>query len=61
MTHMSGNAGVVSGSGELAHRIEAYTDGEECTLFPESCSEEVLLTHWITAEEGAFVDLADMR
>lgn len=47
--------------GDLAHRIEEYADGEECTLFPAACDEHALLTRWITAEEGDFVDLVEMR
>ena len=46
---------------ELSHRIESYEEGNECTLFPADCGEFDLLTHWITAREGDFVDLADMQ
>jgi hypothetical protein len=60
MSRHSGKPEVVSERG-LAHRIEDYDDGEECTLFPAGCDDQVLLTHWITASEGSFVDLADMR
>ena len=61
MAHRSENVGTLQRGGDLAHRIEAYSDGEECTLFPECVPEEDLVTHWITAEDGAFVDLAEMR
>lgn len=61
MSRHSGKPEVVSERGDLAHRIEEYDDGEACTLFPSACDDHALLTHWITAEEGAFVDLAAMR
>lgn len=47
--------------GDLAHRIEEYADGAECTLYPASCDGEALLTRWMTASEGSFVDLEGMR
>ncbi|MFB6113447.1 MAG: hypothetical protein ABEJ58_05005 [Halodesulfurarchaeum sp.] len=61
---MSRHVGTPTGiatSRELAHRIETYEDGRECTLYPSGCVDYDLLTHWITAREGDFVDLADMR
>ena len=61
---MSRHSGTYEGEterGDLAHRIEEYADGEECTLFPAACDEQALMTRWITAGEGDFVDLADMR
>ena len=61
MAHRSENVSSFQGGGDLVHRIEAYADGEECTLFPECVPEEDLVTRWITAEDGAFVDLAEMR
>lgn len=61
MSRGSGTAEEVSESGDLVHRIEAYDDGEECTLFPAVCDETDLLTRWITAEDGDFVDLDEMR
>ncbi|WP_254766851.1 DUF7511 domain-containing protein [Salinilacihabitans rarus] len=33
----------------------------ECALFPREASEEELLTTWITAHEGSYVDLESMR
>jgi hypothetical protein len=42
-------------------RIDA-SDGERtCTLFPADASGDELVTTWVTAEEGAFVDAADWR
>jgi hypothetical protein len=32
-----------------------------CTIFPLDVAEEELLTTWISAEEGSFVPLAEMR
>ena len=32
-----------------------------CTIFPLDVGEEELLTTWISAEEGSFVPLAEMR
>ena len=61
MSRGSGTTEAVSESGDLAHRIESYEDGEECTLFPAVCDDTALLTRWITAAEGDFVDLDEMR
>lgn len=33
----------------------------ECTIFPPGADENDLLTTWITAVEGSFVDLTDWR
>lgn len=42
--------------------VVAYPDeNDECTIFPVDADEVDLLTRWITAEEGSFVDLIDMR
>lgn len=42
--------------------IVAYPDEtDECTIFPSDADEIDLLTMWISAEEGSFVDLAEMR
>lgn len=48
-------------SGGLAHRVEHVEDGTTCTLFPIECEDADLVTHWITAKEGSFVDLTEMR
>jgi hypothetical protein len=34
---------------------------DECTLYPEDAAEEDLVTEWITAEEGSYVELESMR
>lgn len=46
----------------LEHVTVEYEDAPDaCTMYPRTCSEDDLATHWITAEEGAFVDLTTMR
>ncbi|UPW01416.1 hypothetical protein M0R88_04765 [Halorussus gelatinilyticus] len=34
---------------------------DECTLYPPDADDEALVAEWITAEEGSFVDLDEMR
>lgn len=47
---------------ELEHVTVEYEDAPSaCTLYPRRCSESDLVTHWITAEEGSFVDRSDVR
>ena len=61
---MSRHSGTYDGDserGDLAHRIEDYAGGAECTLYPATCEESALVTRWITAEAGSFVDLSEMR
>jgi len=42
--------------------IEEYDDApDECTIFPCSAKAESVTTEWITAREGSFVALADVR
>ncbi len=42
-----------------------FVDGDggqtECTLYPRHTDADELVTHWITAREGSFVDLRSMR
>ncbi|MFB6107941.1 MAG: hypothetical protein ABEJ82_03750 [Haloplanus sp.] len=48
--------------GHLAATVETYPDApDECTLFPADADPETLLTTWLSAEEGSFVDCAEMR
>ena len=61
---MSRHSGAYEGDverGDLAHRIEEYADGAECTLYPATCDAAALVTRWMTATEGSFVDLEEMR
>ncbi|WP_129114412.1 DUF7511 domain-containing protein [Halegenticoccus tardaugens] len=34
---------------------------DQCTLYPREASEEEILTSWISADEGSFVSLVDVR
>jgi hypothetical protein len=34
---------------------------DECMLYPADADEEALVTEWITAEEGSYVELDSMR
>lgn len=34
---------------------------DECTIWPHNASGSALLTEWVTAEEGSFVSLEEMR
>lgn len=46
----------------FAARIETYEDRPaECTVFPVDVSPDDRLTTWMTAREGSFVRLAEMR
>ncbi|WP_255170504.1 DUF7511 domain-containing protein [Natrononativus amylolyticus] len=47
---------------ELDHiTVENDDAPNECAVFPREATEEELMTHWITAHEGSFVDLGAMR
>ncbi|SFB71225.1 hypothetical protein SAMN05444422_101397 [Halobiforma haloterrestris] len=47
---------------ELDHvTVENDNAPDECAVFPRAASEEELMTNWIAAHEGAFVDLESMR
>jgi hypothetical protein len=42
--------------------VEEHDEGPaECTLFPCNVDGVELMTTWITAQEGSFVDLESMR
>jgi len=46
----------------LDHTIEAVgSDKEQCTMYPSTVDEEGRLTSWITACDGAFVGLDEVR
>ncbi|MFB6120507.1 MAG: hypothetical protein ABEJ68_05255 [Halobacteriaceae archaeon] len=50
----------------IAARLESavaeYPDApDECTIYPADATDEALMTTWISAEEGSFVDLDEMR
>lgn len=47
---------------ELDHiTVENDDAPDECAVFPREATEEELMTAWITAQEGSFVDLESMR
>ncbi|WP_148414870.1 hypothetical protein [Haloferax sp. KTX1] len=42
--------------------VAPYDDApDECTIFPAGLSEDELLTTWLSAQEGGYVALAEMR
>lgn len=47
-------------------RLECVTvtndDGADvCTMYPPSCDDDRIATHWITARDESFVSLEEMR
>lgn len=55
----SGDAdGLVDDGPALTARVTTTDNGRsQCTIHPESAMDEDVTTRWITAEEGAFVEL----
>jgi hypothetical protein len=48
--------------GEYAAIVVPADDSPpECTIFPLDATEDELLTTWVSAEEGSFVALDEMR
>ncbi|MFB6104952.1 MAG: transcriptional regulator [Halobacteriaceae archaeon] len=47
--------------GLAAEIVVARHGPAECTLFPPDATDLELMTHWITAREGSFASLEDMR
>lgn len=45
----------------LVARIVHYETGDELTMFPAISTGVDLLSRWLTAEEGSWVDLEEMR
>lgn len=45
----------------VAEVVSTDSHGLECTIFPEDAEGLDLMTRWITADEGAFVALEDVR
>ncbi|MFC4450898.1 DUF7511 domain-containing protein [Halorussus aquaticus] len=41
--------------------VERDSGSDECTLYPMEASDEALVTEWMTAEEGSYVRLDEMR
>lgn len=46
--------------GDVCAIIEAGAE-TECTLYPDGVDGVALMTHWLTAGEGSFVALSEMR
>jgi hypothetical protein len=44
--------------GDVTEREDAP---DECTIWPHNASGSALLAEWVTAEEGSFVSLEEMR
>ncbi|MCU4741002.1 hypothetical protein OB955_13115 [Halobacteria archaeon AArc-m2/3/4] len=54
--------GTESGRSATFEHVVVNDDGAtECTIFPSSCDDEEIVTHWLTAKRGSFVDLASMQ
>ncbi|WP_263020448.1 DUF7511 domain-containing protein [Natronobiforma cellulositropha] len=48
--------------GEFEHVIVMSDDEPaECTIFPRDCTDEEILTTWVSAQSGSFVALETMR
>lgn len=43
------------------HAIVESEHGPECTIYPEACDADEIVTQWVTACEGSFVSIADVR
>lgn len=42
--------------------VARYSDApDECTISPAAVDGDALLTTWLSAQEGSYVDLAEMR
>lgn len=47
---------------ELVARVVTADDGTElCTIYPQHVEDAAQTTTWVSAEEGSFVDLTDVR
>jgi len=46
---------------ETAEIIVSQNRPAECTVFPPDATDFERLTTWITAKEGSFISLEDMR
>lgn len=57
VSDVSGNA-----DAELEHVVVMNDDEPaECTIFPHECTDDEILTNWVTAQSGSFVPLETMR
>ena len=47
---------------ELEHTVQHYDDQPtQCTIYPPAAERDHMFTQWISATEGAFVDVDAMR
>lgn len=61
-SHRNGSNLGADPSPELDHvTIDNGEEADECAIFPADAPEEELMTNWISAIEGSFVDLESMR
>ncbi|WP_207586681.1 DUF7511 domain-containing protein [Halomontanus rarus] len=49
------------GSATFEHVVVNDDGTAECTIFPSSCDDEEIVTNWLTAKRGSFVDLESME
>jgi hypothetical protein len=58
-----GSTGTASAPGDgLVARLEAREGApDQCTLHPTDVDDVELMTRWLTADEGGYVDVASMR
>lgn len=54
----TGDAGPAELRADVTRRED---EPDECTIWPHDASGNALLTEWVTAEEGSFVPLPEMR
>ncbi|MFB6255489.1 MAG: hypothetical protein ABEH58_01980 [Haloplanus sp.] len=46
----------------LEHTIEAVgSDGEQCTIYPQTVDEDGRLTEWIMSDDNAFVAIDEIQ
>lgn len=50
-----------TGASGFEHAIVESEHGAECTIFPEACGPDEIVTRWVTAAEDSFVSIADVR
>lgn len=50
-----------TGSPALEYAIVESDRGPQCTIYPAECDPDEIVTHWLTAIEGSFVSVADVR
>lgn len=46
---------------EFEHAIVEVEDGRECTIYPGRSDPDDIVTRWVTAGEGSFVSVVEVR